>query len=185
MGETRGDIILHPIRMRLLTALSGQQLTAQQLARALPDVPQATLYRHINTLVQHEILRVVEERQVRGTVERVYALDDRGARLGPDEVHELTNADHFRFFTAFTTSLLADFARYVGQQPHVDIAADGVSYNKGLLHLTDDELEQVKAGVRGLLMPLLSLGPRPGTRPRIFATALLPAADAPPVDAER
>jgi len=45
------DLVLHPVRMRILLAVAhGQQMTPLALAAQLPGVPQATLYRHIKAL---------------------------------------------------------------------------------------------------------------------------------------
>ena len=46
------DIILHPVRMRILQNLATRNLTPLQLAEELVNVPQATLYRHLNKLVE-------------------------------------------------------------------------------------------------------------------------------------
>ena len=43
----------------------GAPETAQQLSEELQDVPQATLYRHLNKLEHAGVLVVAEERQVR------------------------------------------------------------------------------------------------------------------------
>ncbi|GMA51885.1 hypothetical protein GCM10025857_32420 [Alicyclobacillus contaminans] len=43
---------MHPIRLRIIGLLaSGHPLTAQKMLGQLPDVPVATLYRHLNKLV--------------------------------------------------------------------------------------------------------------------------------------
>ncbi|SFL57778.1 Helix-turn-helix domain-containing protein [Gracilibacillus orientalis] len=43
--------LLHPVRMEIIQALvSGKQLTPSQLSECLPNIPHATLYRHINYL---------------------------------------------------------------------------------------------------------------------------------------
>lgn len=42
---TKVDLLLHPVRLRVVQALLGQEMTPQQLVDALGDVPQATLYR--------------------------------------------------------------------------------------------------------------------------------------------
>src|SRR4028119_2507617 len=128
MTERKADVLLHPIRIRILVALSGQQLTAQQLAKLLPDVPQATLYRHINALAQHQIITIVAERQVRGTTEKVYALDDQAARLNANDLQNATSQDHLRYFTSFMVSLLSDFSRYLEHQKQPNPGADGVRY---------------------------------------------------------
>ena len=39
------ELVLHPVRLRIITALHGRKMTPGELAEDLPDVPQATLYR--------------------------------------------------------------------------------------------------------------------------------------------
>ena len=70
---TAVDVLMHPVRMRIMVALAGQQLTAQQLMTLLPDIAQATLYRHLSVLTEQQVLEVVEERPVRGTVDEAHA----------------------------------------------------------------------------------------------------------------
>ena len=50
MNERISELVLHPLRMGIIMAIAGRQMTTQQLAAVLGDVPQATLYRHINRL---------------------------------------------------------------------------------------------------------------------------------------
>lgn len=67
------DLALHPVRLRILMAVAGRQLTVQQMAALLDGIPQATLYRHVNALADCGILRVISEKC--GTNEKVYILD--------------------------------------------------------------------------------------------------------------
>jgi len=54
----KADLILHPVRMRMIIVLSGRQLTPKQLATELKDVASATLYHHLNLLTEAGITRV-------------------------------------------------------------------------------------------------------------------------------
>ena len=79
------DLVLHPVRLRILQAfLGGRHLTTGDLARELPDVAQAGLYRHVRSLAEGGVLEVVRERQVRGAVERTYALRQENAWVDAD-----------------------------------------------------------------------------------------------------
>ena len=60
--NTKADLVLHPIRIRILMALAGEHRTSQQLADNLRDIPQATLYRHIARLAKAGIIEVAEVR---------------------------------------------------------------------------------------------------------------------------
>jgi DNA-binding transcriptional ArsR family regulator len=55
--------------------LDGKEMTAGEMAEKLQDIPQASLYRHINALLkEEEILTVVSENRIRGTLEKVFSL---------------------------------------------------------------------------------------------------------------
>ena len=86
MTNVDPEVLLHPVRIKILTALAEREATPQEIAAGLGDVPKASLYRHINILRAVGAIREVREYRVRGTFEKVYALvTDSGplAGLGP------------------------------------------------------------------------------------------------------
>ncbi|GAA2736723.1 helix-turn-helix domain-containing protein [Actinocorallia aurantiaca] len=167
------ELALHPVRIRVLRAVGGGQRTTREIAGLLPDVPQATLYRHLAALAQGGLLEVVEERRVGGTTERVYALPPGGAVLSGEALAEATREDHGRYFTAFVSSLLAEFSRYLARE-RIDLAADGVGYQQVVLHLDDEEFADFARGFAELVQPLAANEPRRGRTPRLLATVLMP-----------
>ncbi|MEU1808252.1 helix-turn-helix domain-containing protein [Micromonospora sp. WMMD1076] len=172
--ERWAEVALHPVRIRILRAAAGTRVTTHDLAELLPDIPHATLYRHLATLVKTGMLDVVQERKVRGAVERVYALPAHGAALDPAALATATPEDHARYFTAFVSSLLSEFSRYLARE-RIDFVADGVGYQQLVLHLTDAELHEFAAGLNALVGPLLGREPGNGRTPRLLATILMPA----------
>lgn len=179
MAASRADLILHPVRMRLLATLARRQLTARQLSELLPDVPQATLYHHLGTLTRAGLLRVVSERQVRGTIEKLYALADDHTTLSPADLANVSRDDHLRYFTMFVTTLLGDFARYLQQDAPIDLYADGAGYREIPFYLSDDEFAQAVAAFNQALLPFLSNQPASHRRRRIFAMITFPDAASP------
>lgn len=175
MPPSRADIILHPVRMRLIVALAGRQLTVRQLSALLPEVPQATLYHHLGILTRAGLLRIVSERPVRGTVEKMYAVaDDADAVLSQDDLANASREDHLRYFTVFVATLLADFARYLRQEGPIDLSADGVGYRETPFYLSDEEFTQVAATMNHALLPFLTNGPAPNRRRRLIASVVFP-----------
>jgi DNA-binding transcriptional ArsR family regulator len=175
MPFSKAKLILHPVRLRIILAISGGQMTAQDLAGALPDVAQATLYRHINALVAGDILTVVDERPVRGTVEKTYALPTQQtpSLLTAEDMADFSPKDHMHYFTVFVVNMLSDFDAYL-QRDHIDPAADGVGYQSVPLYLNDGELQNLAAGINALVIPLLSNGPGAGRARRTFSTVMIP-----------
>ncbi len=174
-ATTGPDLILHPVRMRIILALAGGgSATTTELASRLPGIAPATLYRHLDVLRRGGILAVAEERRVRGTTERRFVLHPGAANLGPADLAAATPEDHLRWFAMFLASLLGAFGRYVRRgQP--DLARDGVGYREVVIHLSDAELVQMGMAINGALVPFLAQPAAPGRAPRLLATILIPA----------
>ena len=171
--------------MRLILALAGGgPATAAELADRLPDVPPATLYRHLDVLRRGGILAVAEERRVRGAVERRYVLHPGAASLGPADLAGATRDDHLRWFATFLAGLLDTFARYL-DRGEPDLARDGVGYRQVVLHLSDAELVEMSGALNAALVRFAGQPPAEGRTPRLFATVLVPGdpAAAPAVQA--
>ncbi|MEX5720653.1 helix-turn-helix domain-containing protein [Geodermatophilus maliterrae] len=171
------DLLLHPVRLRVVQALLGDRaMTTGDLHAELPDVPAATLYRHVGLLADAGVLEVVAERRVRGSTERTYRLVVEAASVGPDEAAGMTAEEHRRAFGTFVAALLADFDRWVdgagdeGLHP----AEDGVGYRQVALWLSDEELGALVADLREVLRARTATGPGEGRRRRLVSTVLLP-----------
>src|SRR5579863_9925215 len=136
---TSVDLLLHPVRLRIVQAFLGDRaLTTTQLRSELPDLPPASLYRHVARLVDAGVLAIAAERRVRGALERTYFLRVSAASVSPDELATLSIEDHRQAFMAFVAALLADFDRYLASGD-VDLQRDGVSYRLAGMWLDDDE----------------------------------------------
>jgi DNA-binding transcriptional ArsR family regulator len=180
MAASRANLILHPVRLRLLAALARRQLTTRQLSALLPEVPQATLYHHLGVLVRAGLLRVVSERQVRGAIEKCYSLAEDQALLSPADMAHATREEHLRYFTLFVALLLGDFARYLQQSAPdkpIDLIADRVSYMETPFYLSDDELAHASEAVNRALLPFLKNEPASHRRRRLFALITFPDAE--------
>jgi hypothetical protein len=112
-------------------------LTTQQVADLLPDVPQTTLYRHINLLLEGGVLTVVRESKVRGTLEREITLVQDAGRIDMATASELSPPEVESLFTAFVALLLEDFHR--AQSRPIEGVPPAI-YTQQRLYLSPDEL---------------------------------------------
>lgn len=170
------DDMLHPVRMRILMTLTGSQgMTPLQISDSLNDVPQATLYRHINRLVKSGLLVVVDERPVRGTQEKVYAINRAvPTRFDNEAFAKISKEDHLRYFTAFAISLIDEFSRYIHHSQKIDLAADGVGYHQLVLFMSDAELPVFAQALNQALLPFIQNEPAPDRKKRLFSTIMMP-----------
>jgi hypothetical protein len=173
----RADLVLHPVRLRIILAFAGgRRLTPQQVAAVLSDVPQATLYRQIERLYRGGALAVAAERRVRGAVERTYVLAEGGASLSPEELAKSSPDDHLGYFTAFIAGLMAQFEQYL-ERAEIDLVKDGVGYRQVVVNLTDEELAEMAVALNIAVGRFLAYAPKPGRKRRMLATVLIPLDD--------
>lgn len=170
------EVVLHPVRMRIVQAFLGdRELTTGDLRAEIPDVAAATLYRQVAALARGGVLEVVAEQRVRGAVERRYRLRTGAAYVDADEARGMTVEQHRQVFLTFAVGLLADFDRYL-DRGDVDMARDLVGFSKSAMYLTDEEMSEVVDELTAVLRPRISRGPAPGRTRRLLATVLLPDA---------
>jgi hypothetical protein len=173
------DLLLHPIRLRIIQAFLGDRaLTTTELRAELPDVAPATLYRQVARLVDAGVLGVVSERRVRGATERTYVLRVSAASVSLDDLDAMSADDHRQAFMAFVAALLADYDRYLARDD-IDLLRDGVSYRLAGLWLDDAEFADLLRDLTRVLQPRVANPPKSGRRRRILGYALLPGDDPP------
>jgi len=122
MARKAGDLIIHPVRIRILSALHQETLTTAEIHARFPDVSLRTLYRHLEELVVGGALEVAETRRVRGAVEQRFRLA-RPPLLSAEDRQRAVPQDWQRFFTLITSLLNAEFATFV----HTRHGSEGLS----------------------------------------------------------
>ena len=127
------EIVMNPVRQRIFQYfLLHETGTVREVKGALPDVPSASLYRHIKILADSSILMVVGENRIRGTVESVYQLN-KGAMETEDKDG---NAVQMALL-----SICTSFARYFSTG-NADPRKDMLLFTNCTLVLTNEEFSE-------------------------------------------
>lgn len=174
MSQSKSDLLLHPVRLRLVTELAGRPMTPGQLAAAMPDVPQATLYRHINRLLQGGVFEVVAEQVVNGATERTYGVMAGAERLTAVEMQSVTPEQHIRYFSTFAAALIDAFSRYVQQADPATLGEDGLSYNRAVIYLSDGERQVFQEQILNLVGSVMTNQPTPERQRYTLASVTIP-----------
>jgi hypothetical protein len=182
MNKAKENLLLHPVRMRIILATAGRQVTAQQLANELPDIPQATLYRNINALAAGGILNVVQERRVHNTFEKTYALPEQGPFLTAEDLKNAQPEDYIRLFSQYLGMLQGYYVRYI-QKGNVDFVRDNVAFQMFPLYLSEAETQEFGQALNAAVLPYLKNEPSPERKRSIFGLIALPDAVSAPLPA--
>jgi DNA-binding transcriptional ArsR family regulator len=132
--------------MRIIQVLAARQsITSAELCEKISDVPRTTMYRHINILLDNNILSVVSEKKIRGSLERTLALNIEEI----SKHNTLENASQNAL--GFLMNRYARFHNYFnGENP--DPGKDKIFLNNSVLMMDDNEFEQFLSELRELLI---------------------------------
>ncbi len=176
MPSLAANLILNPVRFRILTALSSYRMTAKEIAELLPDIPQTTLYRQINALLEGELLKIVEEKQVRGTVERTYALKAPPS-LSAEDLRDMTREECEQAFTVYLSSLMSDAQQYLDRRRadgKFNPIEDGVQISKAQFYLDDEEFQALSIKIVELMLAAGKNQPGAGRQRRMVSFISIP-----------
>lgn len=127
-------ILSNPVRIQIMQYLQTYgEATTKQISDSITDVPAPTLYRHINALLQEEILLVKEERKVRGSLERLLAINTR-------KFEENVNNSVSETAYQFLMELFMKFQKY-SEQENADPQRDKLSLRTCVFTLSDEHFD--------------------------------------------
>lgn len=167
------DCVSNTIKCRLLIEiLKSGEATAKYLAEKCTDIPQTTLYRNLKRMTEDGILKIVNETQIRGTVEKTYAttfdLNDANALIG-----ENSGKMYMQMFLQYILTFAKQFQTYC-DTPGIDIKNDKSGFSLSHIYLTDEELENAVAAISKILSPLQNHPPAPDRKLRTIGVMISP-----------
>ena len=138
------DILSNPVRLRIVQYIQiNGEATTKQLSDNMDDVPAPTIYRHVNALLDEGILKVKEERRIRGASERTLTIDEEvWASKMPEDFADVAYL--------FLMSLYGNFREY-SARGGCDPLADMLSLRTIILRLSDERFAQFFQDYRQLL----------------------------------
>lgn len=114
----KADILLHPVRMKIVRTLMGHHqegLSPLKMAKMIQDVSQATLYRHIQKLADANIIRVVKEEKVRAVTEKHYVVNMEETNVNPEEWEDYSVDDKLNYYSYYQLALFNQYHTYLNK----------------------------------------------------------------------
>jgi len=168
MQQDEQKLLLNQVRHRILQCvLHRGSVTAREIQAELKDIPQASLYRQIKTLSDSGMIKVCEERQVRGTLEHRYELAPELIISGESEQTKL----NIQFALL---SIAQEFCDYYSR-PKADPCGDMVNFLTTPLVASDEEFEQYIRGINELTRKYMNNEPGDDRRVRKITFVSSPA----------
>ena len=160
------EIVMNPVRQRIFQYLLVHETgTVKDIRKALPDIPSASLYRHMKILTDNAVLTVVGENRIRGTVESIYQLNKSAL--------EIDDADGAGVQMALL-SICASFAKYFAGG-HADPRKDMLMLTTCTLTLTDEDFMSFLSEINRLALKYMDIEVRKASKTRQITLISAPA----------
>jgi DNA-binding transcriptional ArsR family regulator len=134
------NLILHPVRLRIIQTLVRRERNTQQIAEALPDVPVSSLYRHLRMLLEAEYIEIASTRSVNGIEERTYSISEtKPPLLADEEFRGLSKDELQQAFSMLVGMIMTSFNEYLDGTPEPDWKRDRLGCAEFTFFATPDE----------------------------------------------
>ncbi|WP_084100102.1 helix-turn-helix domain-containing protein [Demequina sp. NBRC 110051] len=174
MGTDRARLLLHPVRMRVVIALSGEELTTRDLQKIMPEVPQASLYRAISQLHDAGVIEVVSSERRGGAMERTYRAVPRESIMTQEEFTSGTAEEFLATMQAFADQIVSTTTRYVGTHDGDEWKKSRFSVRHGVSWLTAEERGDLAEELGAIFAKYEDRPRRDGTAPVAINVAVVP-----------
>ena len=151
------EVVMNPVRQRIFQYfLLHETGTVKDIKKALPDVPSASLYRHVKILADSSILMIVGENRIRGTVESIYRMNKSALSAG-DESGEAVQMS--------LMSICAAFAKYFSGG-NADPERDMLLFTNCTLLLTDGEFSDFLSEINEVALKYMKVEAKADSKTR-------------------
>ncbi|MGE7091992.1 helix-turn-helix domain-containing protein [Lysinibacillus sp. NPDC048646] len=159
--RNKAEVLMHPVRMKILQALMQHKedgLSTLEMNKIIKDVPQATLYRHIQILADESIIKIVKERKVRSVVEKFYALNEDAARLNHEDLKNLSQEQKLNFISYYQLFLLTQYQNYLSSIAETEHVEDTSTFSLVDLTLSNEQFDHFQEDLNNLMTKYYKMG---------------------------
>ncbi|MEY9094814.1 helix-turn-helix domain-containing protein [Paenibacillus sp. RC84] len=150
----KAEILMHPVRMKISQVLMRNKdtgLTSLEMVKIIKDVPQATLYRHIQVMLDAGILRVFKEKKVKSVVEKYYVLNELEAKLNMEEWKKASHEKKLDYVSYYQLSLMTQYQIYLKKIEEQNTREDGATFSLVEMKLDEEQFSQFQNELNELM----------------------------------
>lgn len=174
MNKAFMEILTNSVKCKLLFEIqSCGTTTTKHLSETFSDIPPATLYRYLKKMTDDGVLKIVERKQVRGTIEKTYSVGIDLANIYGEMLEHNSGEAYMATFMQYILGLASQFYGYCNQE-NINIVKDKSGFSVTPLYLTDDELENLVKDISGLLQTYINNTPASKRKLRSIGLIITP-----------
>ncbi|MDM5332453.1 helix-turn-helix domain-containing protein [Ureibacillus composti] len=153
--RNKAEILMHPVRMKILQSLMQHKengVTTFEMLESIQDVSQATLYRHIQILLDANIIKIVHERKVRAVTEKYYGLNEEEAHLDLEEWRNLSKEKKLNYISYYQLVLMTQYQNYLTSIEKNPKSEDSSTFSLVDLKLSEEQFSNFQNELNQLMI---------------------------------
>lgn len=146
------DLFKNQVRFKIALELIDVEegLSILQLNKLLKEVSQATLYRHVNSMVEDDLLKVVGINRSGKVEEKLYALNTQAYKVSQEDWQSATYNERIRFITYYFMYILQNYKNYHERSVEGQ-SRDQSTFSLVKLNLTEDTFNDFQSELGSLM----------------------------------
>ena len=148
------EILMHPVRIKICQALlrhKEQGLTPLEMVKILKDVPQATLYRHIQILVDAGIISVIQEKKVKSVSEKYYVINENEIKINGEEWSQVSIEEKLNYISYYQLLLMTQYKNYLEKLDEESSKEDQSTFSVVELKIDENQFIQFQKELNELM----------------------------------
>ncbi|PIE96076.1 transcriptional regulator [Bacillus fungorum] len=149
------EILMHPVRMKICQVLMRNKedgLTPLEMVKIIKNVPQATLYRQLQTMVDSGIVHVIKEKKVKSVSEKYYAINEEDAKIEGSEWKGLSDDEKLNYISYYQLSLMTQYQSYLKKLEEQNSQEDSATFSVVELKLDEEHFGKFQNELNELMI---------------------------------
>lgn len=169
------EFFKNQVRFKIALELIDKEegISIMRLSNLLKDIPQATLYRHVNSMQQDQLIKVVSVQKLDRGEEKLYALNTEEYRISDEEWNSASYSEKVKFISYYFMYIMQSYKNYYNTLT-TENNIDKSTFSLTKLNLNDNEFEKFQCEISELLNKFYSIEKHGNSKERIISFVIIP-----------
>ncbi|ANU20048.1 transcriptional regulator [Planococcus plakortidis] len=169
------DLFKNQVRFKIALELINieEGLSIMQLNKLLKEVPQATLYRQVNSMVDDQLLKVVGNQRIGKVEEKLYALNTAGYKISEEDWNSASYTQKINFVTYYFMYILQNYKNY-HETSIAENFQDQSTFSLVKMDLTDEAFNEFQLELSSLLEKYYKVPKSEESKDRTVSVVIIP-----------
>ncbi len=146
-------------------------LSIMQLNQLLEDVPQATLYRHMNSMFEDGLVKIVNTKKTRSGEEKFYAINTETYKIDEEEWNQASYDEKVNFVTFYFMYILQSYKNY---HKTIGKKKDQSTFSIAKFNLDESKFEDFQSELNSLFKKYYDESQNDNSKERTISLVIIP-----------